>query len=222
MRWSAAAFCLLALLSVTVPRGTAAEEKTDQVLADAIDRATGGDPQTMTQACTTLRASPRRAAPRRASRHPALPRPAASHRLAFPRAETRLDQPTCASTKPTVGAVPRPQLLHWGLQHTNLEELHAKAEHIRQHGGGEGDVEGSAAGRGPAVLSAAGNVGEASAVPGLPSPDGTAAPKRASPMTPERRAELDELGRIMMPDMVAEMRKMLAVAEDGARPRAEP
>ena len=39
MRWSAAAFCLLALLSVTVPRGTAAEEKTDQVLADAIDRA---------------------------------------------------------------------------------------------------------------------------------------------------------------------------------------
>ena len=108
-----------------------------------------------------------------------------------------------------MGAVPRPQLLHWGLQHTNLEELHAKAEHIRQHGGGEGDVEGSAAGRGPAVLSAAGNVGEASAVPGLPSPDGTAAPKRASPITPERRAELDELGRIMMPDMVAEMQQML-------------
>jgi hypothetical protein len=112
-----------------------------------------------------------------------------------------------------VGAVPRAQLLHWGLQHTNLEELHAKAEHIRQLGG-EGDVDGSAAGLSPAVLSAAGNVGEASAVPGLPSPDGTAAPKRASPMTPERRAELDELGRIMMPDMVAEMRKMLAVAED--------
>lgn len=111
-----------------------------------------------------------------------------------------------------MGAVPRPQLLHWGLQHTNLEELHAKAEHIRQLGG-EGDVEGSAAGHGPAVLSAAGNVGEASAVPGLPSPDGTAAPRRVSPMTPERRAELDELGRIMMPDMVAEMRKMLTVAE---------
>ena len=207
MRWSAAAFCLLALLSVTVPRGTAAEEKTDQVLADAIDRATGGDPQTMTQACTTLRASPRRAAPRRASRHPAL---TASHSRA-PR--PALISPPAPPPNPPVGAVPRPQLLHWGLQHTNLEELHAKAEHIRQHGG-EGDVEGSAAGRGPAVLSAAGNVGEASAVPGLPSPDGTAAPKRASPMTPERRAELDELGRIMMPDMVAEMRKMLAVAED--------
>ena len=208
MRWSAAAFCLLALLSVA--RGTAAEEKTDQVLADAIDRATGGDPQTMTQACTTLRRAtlPCRDPPRPTATHSRAPRPA-------------LISPPAPPPNPPVGAVPRPQLLHWGLQHTNLEELHAKAEHIRQHGG-EGDVEGSAAGRGPAVLSAAGNVGEASAVPGLPSPDGTAAPKRASPMTPERRAELDELGRIMMPDMVAEMRKMLAVAEDGARPRAEP
>ena len=164
------------------------------MLADAIDRATGGDPKTMTQARTTLRL---------ATTRPAAPRPAPPHR----------DPPRPAATR----AVPRLQLLHWGLQHTNLEELHAKAEHLRQLGG-EGDVEGSAAalsaaGLAPGVLSAAGNVGEASVLPGLPSPDGTAAPKRVSTMTPERRAELDALGRIMMPDMVAEMRKMLAVAE---------
>jgi hypothetical protein len=38
----------MALLSVA--RVTAAEEEVDPVLADAIDRATGGDPKTMTQA----------------------------------------------------------------------------------------------------------------------------------------------------------------------------
>ena len=91
MRWSAAAFCLLALLSVTVPRGTAAEEKTDQVLADAIDRATGGDPQTMTQACTTLRrASPRRAAPRRAAPPPARSRPRTPRHACSPAARRPL------------------------------------------------------------------------------------------------------------------------------------
>lgn len=158
--------------------------------------------------------------PCRASLRPAPPQLAASHRNALPRTETRADRPTplpCAEPTRVPCRACRLQLLHWGLQHTNLEELHAKAEHLRQLGG-EGDVEGSAAalsaaGLAPGVLSAAGNVGEASALPGLPSPDGTAAPKRVSPMTPERRAELDALGRIMMPDMVAEMRKMLAVAE---------
>jgi len=139
----------MVLLSVARVKAT---EEEDPVLADAIDRATGGDPQTMTQ------------------------------------------------------------LLHWGLQHTDLDELHAKAEHLRttqqlggEGGGGEGDLT-------PGVLSASGNVGEAP--PGLPSPDGTAAPRTVSPMSKERRVELDELARIMMPDMVAEMRKMLAVAED--------
>jgi hypothetical protein len=48
MRWAAAALCLMALLSMA--RVTAAEEEVDPVLADAIDRATGGDPKTMTQA----------------------------------------------------------------------------------------------------------------------------------------------------------------------------
>ena len=98
------------------------------------------------------------------------------------------------------------QLLHWGLQNTDLDELHAKAENLRtgQQAGGEGGGEGEG-GVAPGVLSAAGNVGEATALPGLPSPDGTAAPRRVAPMSQERRVELDELARIMMPDMAAAM-----------------
>ena len=201
MRWAAAALCLMVLLSVARVKAT---EEEDPVLADAIDRATGGDPQTMTQASVN-RPSPRRAAPPRATPRPDLPR------VPVHRDQGPIGHPP-ALRLTHLCAMPHPQLLHWGLQHTDLDELHAKAEHLRttqqlggEGGGGEGDLT-------PGVLSASGNVGEAP--PGLPSPDGTAAPRTVSPMSKERRVELDELARIMMPDMVAEMRKMLAVAED--------
>ena len=76
------------------------------------------------------------------------------------------------------------QLLHWGLQHTDLDELHAKAEGLRAQQG-----EGSAG-----VLSAAGNSGEATLPATLPSPDESgqaAVPRSVSMMSKERRVELD-------------------------------
>lgn len=104
------------------------------------------------------------------------------------------------------------QLLHWGLQHTDLDELHAKAEGIRAQQDGAAAT--------PGVLSASGNTGEAAQVPaGLPSPgaaDQAAVARSVTPMSKDRRVELDELARIVMPDMVAEMRKALAIVEDEA------
>lgn len=138
------AFCCF-LAAAIQPALATAEAAEDDVLSDAIDRATGSDPRTLTE------------------------------------------------------------LLHWSLKHTDLDELHAKAEAIRAEGQ-------------PGVLSAAGNTGEAPAVgqASLPSPDAAAAAvsRPVTPMSKERRVELDELARVMMPSMVEEMKKLIAIVED--------
>jgi len=140
--------CLLA--AAVQPALATAEAIEDDVLSDAIDRATGTDPRTLTE------------------------------------------------------------LLHWSLKHTDLDELHAKAEAIRAEGQ-------------PGVLSAAGNAGEAPAVgqASLPSPDADADAaasqewnRPVTPMSKERRVELDEMMRVMMPSMVDEMKKLIEIAED--------
>ena len=99
------------------------------------------------------------------------------------------------------------QLLQWSLAHQDLDELHAKAEAIRQGGGADDTAD-----EPPVDISA---LGQRTSLP-APTANGAAAAERAAvrPLTPERKAELDALASQMMPDMVALMRAALAKAID--------
>jgi hypothetical protein len=96
------------------------------------------------------------------------------------------------------------QLLQWSLANQDLDALHAKAEAIRRGG----EAAGASPNTAPNLLT-----GERTGLP-APSADGEAAEHTARPLTSERRAELDELAKVMMPDMVALMRESLANAND--------
>eukprot|EP00322_Chrysochromulina_rotalis_P010470 CAMPEP_0115849688 /NCGR_PEP_ID=MMETSP0287-20121206/11580_1 /TAXON_ID=412157 /ORGANISM="Chrysochromulina rotalis, Strain UIO044" /LENGTH=473 /DNA_ID=CAMNT_0003303667 /DNA_START=15 /DNA_END=1436 /DNA_ORIENTATION=+ len=100
------------------------------------------------------------------------------------------------------------QLLQWSLANQNLDELHDRAEAIRQ-----------AAGAPPGVLSAEGNEGDldsagdgSGGVGTLPLPSAGVPRVPVQPLTPERRAELQALASDLMPDVVGLMRVALAIA----------
>merc|ERR1719502_268008 len=99
------------------------------------------------------------------------------------------------------------QLLQWSLANQDLDALHRKAEAIRR-----GDVPP------PADAEADGGVDITGDGMGLPAPtqDGAAAAVEAAvkPLTNERKAELNELYKELMPDQVRLMREALATAQD--------
>ena len=98
------------------------------------------------------------------------------------------------------------QLLQWSLAHQDLDELHKKAEDIRQ-------------GRAPA--SATGDDGVTGTELPTPNDPGRGPTVSKKPLTEERRAELEELSKQLMPDTVALMLDALAVATDASLPLEE-
>lgn len=98
------------------------------------------------------------------------------------------------------------QLLQWSLKHTDLDDLHRRAEAVRS---GQPDPGAAPLAEEPAVLSASGNAGE------LPEPSrGTADARPPQRMTAERRVELDALAQQLMPNTVELMREALSRALD--------
>ena len=94
------------------------------------------------------------------------------------------------------------QLLQWSLANQDLDKLHVKAEALRAAQGLDGAT------------------GDLDAPPTDPDLGAAkfAANQQPRALTPERKAELDELAKVMMPNMVATMRELLGNGTDTTLP----